>query len=334
MVRQISVSNPPEPSAAADAPDLGRWLTQELRAKGSPLSSRPPPTEPLGSSPADVERAVLAGWLTRDLTPKHSVRTPAALPRSSESPSDLLLTSGSPSPSVAAEPFSLTSTDVWDDAHIGREAPAARREASIEEAPPARAVRFAADAPAWQAVVAASEKSLESEALAKSQPPSAIVPVALEEDDLSVLPGRRRAAAGSGRAKLALALLLGLLLVGIGLIVRLGEGPSGNLEAANEAAAPADNGVLLPPPPAFVAPLPSDEAAAPAHVRSGGTHSDEPDGLMDPRDPRLSLGGPSVRRYADVPSPTLSRLAREQRRLAQERDEALRKAKAAKPAKP
>jgi hypothetical protein len=34
-----------------------------------------------------------------------------------------------------------------------------------------------------------------------------------------------------------------------------------------------------------------------------------------------------VRRYADVPSPTLSRLAREQRRLAREREEAARNAK-------
>jgi hypothetical protein len=53
----------------------------------------------------------------------------------------------------------------------------------------------------------------------------------------------------------------------------------------------------------------------------------QPEELTDPRDPRFSLGGPNVRRYADVPSPTLSRLAREQRRLAREREEAVRNAK-------
>jgi hypothetical protein len=301
--------------------------------KGTPLSSRPPPLEPAESSPAALERAALAGWLTRDLIPKHSVRAPGALTRPSESPSELPAASGSLSLSASAATSSLAPTDVWDDAHLAREAPAARMEA-VSDARPARAVLSAVDVPAWQAVVSANEVPLADRALATSQPPSAIVPVALEEDDLSVLPGRRRAAAGSGRAKLALALLLGLLLVGIGLVVRLGEGPSGNLEAANEPAGSSDNGVLLPPPPAFVAPLPADEASAPAQARRRGTHSEEPDGLMDPRDPRFSLNGPSVRRYADVPSPTLSRLAREQRRLAYERDEALRNAKAAKPAKP
>jgi hypothetical protein len=300
--------------------------------KGTPLPSRPPSSEPPESRPADAERAVLAGWLTRDLTPKHSLRAPAALTRASEPPSDLPAAGGSLSPGAPTATLSLS--DVWDDAHVGREAPAARTEASVSEARPARAVLSAADVPAWQAVVAASEVPLANGALATSQLPSAIVPVALEEDDLSVLPGRRRAAAGSGRAKLALALLLGLLLVGIGLVVRLGEGPSGNREAANEPAGPSDNGVLLPPPPAFVAPLSTAEASAPAHVRRGGAHSEEPEEVMDPRDPRFSLGGPSVRRYADVPSPTLSRLAREQRRLAHERDEALRNAKAAKAAKP
>jgi hypothetical protein len=279
-----------------------------------------------------VERAVLAGWLTRDLTPKHSVRAPAALARVSEPPSDLLTIGGSFSP--GAQPATLSPADVWDDAHLGREAPAAQTEASVSEARRSRPVLSAVDVPAWQAVIAASEVPLANGALATAAPPSAIVPVALEEDDLSVLPGRRRAAAGSGRAKLALALLLGLLLVGIGLVVRLGEGPSGNPEAANDPAAPSDNGVLLPPPPEFVAPPSTAEPSAPAHVRRGGAQSEEPEGPMDPRDPRFSLGGPSVRRYADVPSPTLSRLAREQRRLAQERDEALRNAKAAKPVKP
>src|SRR5688572_24833958 len=99
MVRQISVSNPPGPSAAADGVDLGGWLTQELRVKGTPLPSRPPSVPP-ESGPADLERAVLAGWLTRDLIPKHSVRALAAhTARSSESPSDLPAATLSLSPS-------------------------------------------------------------------------------------------------------------------------------------------------------------------------------------------------------------------------------------------
>jgi hypothetical protein len=62
-------------------------------------------------------------------------------------------------------------------------------------------------------------------------------------------------------------------------------------------------------------------------VRHAGSNGDQPDDALDPLDPRDSLGGPSVRRYADVPSPTLSRLAREQRRLARERDDAVRQPK-------
>jgi hypothetical protein len=164
-----------------------------------------------------------------------------------------------------------------------------------------------------------------SVALTTSQPPSALAPLGLEEDDLAVLPGRRRAN-GSRRAKLALGLLLGLLLVGVVLVVRLGEGPVSEREAANADRPPADNGVSLPPPPSSDPTLPSPEATAssPAKRRANAAR-EEPEGPMDPRDPRFMRGGPNVRRYADVPSPTLSRLAREQRRLAAERDEAVRK---------
>lgn len=329
MVRQISVSNPPGAPSAADAPDLGRWLTHDLRVKGTPLSSRPPPLALPESRSADSEQAALAGWLTRDLTPKHSAGTTAALTRWSGLPRGAAATGKSLPPSA---PHSLTA-EVWDDAQVGREAPPARMAASASEVRSSYAVP-SAEAPGWQAVVAASVGRVDHGVLLTNQPPAAIIPVALEEDDLSVLPGRGRVAAGSARAKLALALLLGLLLLGIGLVVRLGDGPSDAAEAANDPAAPSDNGVLLPPPPAFVAPPPA-EATESAHVpRRGAADADEPDGLMDPRDPRFSLGGPSVRRYADVASPTLSRLAREQRRLARERDEAIRNAKAAKPAKP
>ncbi len=272
MVRQILVSTPPAAPAPSEGPDLGRWLTQELRAKGRPISSSPP------SSPSEVgpeaplapvivsDESPLVGWLARDLTPKHSVRPAASL-------------DGPPPSSPASLP----------------------PEAS-EAAPPA---------------------ALESEP-SPARPPA---PPTLEEDDFSVLPGRRRAA-GSGRKKYALA-LLGLVLLGGALGLGLGNGgASGNAAELAGAASAADIPAALPPPPPASGALePPPEPAPSAPAPRTGASREAPDELTDPRDPRFSLGGPNVRRYADVASPTLSRLAREQRRLAREREEAARNAK-------
>jgi hypothetical protein len=126
-------------------------------------------------------------------------------------------------------------------------------------------------------------------------------------------------------------LLLGVsclvLAVGVGFRQRSGR----DAVTAASAASPTTgvSAVLPPPPPSEDELLASPEQPPePPPVRhQAAASSDEPDDALDPLDPRNSLGGPSVRRYADVPSTTLSRLAREQRRLARERDEAIRKAK-------
>jgi len=143
----------------------------------------------------------------------------------------------------------------------------------------------------------------------------------LEEDDLAVLPGRRRKSrSGSPRKRVALAVGALLLTCAAALNWR-GSGTAANFEGAASAAAP-DTAAALPPPPAdvpeSVAPEPVP-APAPGARRSAAS-AEEP-GLDDPRS---FLDGLSVRRYADVPSPTLSRLAREQRRRARERDDAVR----------
>jgi hypothetical protein len=123
---------------------------------------------------------------------------------------------------------------------------------------------------------------------------------------------------------------LGLLVLGSLIVVRFNTRSADDARASAGDRPPMDNGVLLPPPPSSDAlPAAPEPAAAPPTARRASAQSSEPEEPMDPRDPRFMRGGPNVRRYADVPSPTLSRLAREQRRLARERDEAVRNAKPA-----
>ena len=125
------------------------------------------------------------------------------------------------------------------------------------------------------------------------------------------------------------------VLLGGALALQMGGGAASvDAESASAASGAAIAGALPPPPPTTGSlespPEPAPSTLAPRVV---GRRA-EPDGLTDPRDPRFSLGGPNVRRYADVPSPTLSRLAQEQRRLAREREEAARNAKPVPPANP
>jgi hypothetical protein len=287
MVRQILVSTPPAAPVPSEGPDLGRWLTQELRAKGSSLSSPPPPaTEPsapeVPRAPLVVdEESPLVGWLAQDLTPKHSVRPASSLPALYPAP-------GAPD----AQEFSAPEVSAGAETVASLQAP--------------------------QAVLA-------SEPVPASTP----VPPTLEEDDFSVLPGRRRAPAGSGRKKYAV-LLLGLMLLGGALVLRLRGGADlAQAGASSGTASAADGAGALPPPPGSGALEAPPEETVSAPVGRGAGAREQPAELTDPRDPRFSLGGPNVRRYADVPSPTLSRLAREQRRLAREREEAARNAKPA-----
>ena len=313
MVRQISVLPAASKSQAPDGEegaDLADWLSRDLRAKGTP--SRPPPgdvTQPSDAPPpADPEASALVGWLARDLTPKHSVR-----PHASAAP--------------VAQPAPLPSE------HLPAAPIAPVPIAVIEAAPFAPALDAKLDAPPGEAVAPELEPAVAGAVTsAPGGEPTALASTELQEDDLSVLPGRRRTVAPGGRPgrrkKLAALLLVALVLGAGGLLLRRAPSSSGEGVAAVAAAAPAEAAAaLLPPPPEEAAPVqtPVEPAAAPRH-RGGPAEPEAEPGLADPRS---FLGGPSVRRYADVASPTLSRLAAEQRRLARERDEAARRAAAA-----
>jgi hypothetical protein len=147
----------------------------------------------------------------------------------------------------------------------------------------------------------------------------------LEDEDLAVLPGRRKTLAPArGRGSWALwLLLLGGVVLGAAVLSRRSASP---VAAASAGVAPAAvdlNGALLPPPPASAQPVAEPVLREPSvHARAAGDGPEEDPGLADPRS---FLGGPSVRRYADVSSRTLSRLATEQRKRARQRDEAARR---------
>jgi hypothetical protein len=304
MIRQNPVPNSQQTSQEGDA-ELARWLTRDLRVKGAPLSS--PPGAASTSAPSEAE--VLAGWLVQDLTPKHSVRPRASL-APSEPPPPAPLAAAPSAPPLPVSPFR--------DAR-GSEPP------PPPEPPPVLAQASNVDV-AGPVALAPVDSLAPQEVMLDAPSLPAGSPAALDDDDLAVLPGRRRAA-GSGRKKRAL-LLLGVsclvLAVGVGFRQRSG---SDAVTAASSASPTGVSAVLPPPPPSEDELLAPEQPPEPPVRHHTAASSAEPDDALDPLDPRNSLGGPSVRRYADVPSPTLSRLAREQRRLQRERDEAVRKAK-------
>jgi hypothetical protein len=116
MKRQILVSADPVRATTPDgsesgAPELGRWLTHELRAKGAP--SRPPrATESSRSGQIELaerqsEQVVLARWLTSDLRLRPSTPPadgiPPATPPSLDPASGALSTDALASPLIAPE---------------------------------------------------------------------------------------------------------------------------------------------------------------------------------------------------------------------------------------
>jgi hypothetical protein len=145
---------------------------------------------------------------------------------------------------------------------------------------------------------------------------------ALEADDFAVLPGRARGKRGSRRrAGVALA---ALLFAGAGLWFWASEPAPAPLESVAAAQPAAPVGALPPPPPSEVV-VPAEPEPAPAPVSRGprAPAPAEPP-LQDEDDLWSGPRGRSLARYADLPSPTLSRLAREERELARKRDEQLR----------
>jgi len=349
MDRQTPVSNPqatfPQVASDTSGPELGRWLTRDLRPKGAPLSG-----PPAAASAPPSEADVLAGWLARDLTPKNSARprAPSVAPRGA--------LPSVPPPPIA--PFALA-REAWDSVPpfvaspaiassvptlSSAETPSAEMlstdissEAMSPEVPPsARAVPAALRPRATalvEAAVATSFASTAVDSLAPQAVPPArtslpvVAPGALDDDDLAVLPGRRRAA-GSERKKYAF-VLLGALCFAAAIVIGVQQRGASDADGGASVASPTDTAAVLPPPPPSAEDLDAvleEPADAPA-VQRAGSSGDQPDDALDPLDPRNVLGGPSVRRYADVPSPTLSRLAREQRRLARERDDAARQPK-------
>jgi hypothetical protein len=339
MIRQNPVSNPQETSQAGD-PELGRWLTRDLRAKGAPLSSAPPPSTSAAPSAPPSEAEVLAGWLTRDLTPKHSTHPRAAsvppaaklsgLPPAAK-PSEL--PQAAPPPPSVMMPFAPAPRDDQFSVPPPRSPFPLAAPSPVAAPPPPQAAPSPAVVVASAGVAEPSVAPGPVDTLAPQMvPPDAaslpvLAPGVLEDDDLAVLPGRRRAA-GSERKKYAF-VLLGVLCFAAAIVIGVRQRGGVDAGGSASAASSTDESAALPPPPPSEDELLATPEAAPAPpVRRAGNRSEAPDDALDPLDSIDSLGGPSVRRYADVPSPTLSRLAREQRRLARERDEALRKAKA------
>jgi hypothetical protein len=91
MTRQLSAPHPPAPSAsdaepALGRPELARWLTRDLRVKGTPLgksgggASDPSKSGAQISGTARADKAAFARWLTSDLRPRQAASTPLLAP--------------------------------------------------------------------------------------------------------------------------------------------------------------------------------------------------------------------------------------------------------------
>ncbi len=151
----------------------------------------------------------------------------------------------------------------------------------------------------------------------------------LDADDLAVLPSRRRAGGQPRWRQVAVAaLLLGALAV----LFWRGRGSqleSAHADAAANAPQPAEP--LPPPPPAqedIAAPPEEPEPAAPQRHASGAAASSEPE-LPDLPGRAGRRAGDAIARFADLPPPTLSKLAREERQKIREREARARNRKGA-----
>jgi hypothetical protein len=140
----------------------------------------------------------------------------------------------------------------------------------------------------------------------------------LDADDLSVLPPRRRA---RGRNHGRTFLLAALLFSALGLFAFRRGTDAGAIETEVAAQPQAAVEALLPPAPrdevVALEPEPSGMQATPGARRPYAAPG--PESAPDANDPRGRLGGPSVARFPDLPSPTLSRLADDELEQARER---------------
>jgi len=275
-----------------------RWQSRSMARQIS--VSAPPPPAGEGSS------SDLGSWLARDLRVKGSP-----------------ISSRPPAPS--AEEVERAALAGWlsrdlKPKHSLRPSRVPPEPSSIAPAPAAPPEPNGSPAPK---AVLAPKDSLAPQVLPPEARPSA-TPAArdLDDDDLAVLPGRRRKAkAGATRRRVALALGAALLVGTLALGWRA-RGPAANFEGAANAAALDTAAALPPPPPDERAPAEAEPAPAATRAVGRGTASLEEEPGLD--DPRSFLDGLAVRRYADVPTRTLSRLAREQRERARARDDAVR----------
>lgn len=175
--------------------------------------------------------------------------------------------------------------------------------------------------------------SLAPQEVATALAPEPAPPPDLEEEDLAVLPRL----AGLPKARQPARALMG---VGVLLMISLvggwwwGRGQVVDAQSVDVAAAASPHvaATALPPPPPEL--VEEDEAepelVAPAAVTATTTTGSEAASeseLLQPRDPRGPHGrraGDSVARFPDLPSPTLSRLSKDERQEARSRDDSAR----------
>ncbi|MEY2930678.1 MAG: hypothetical protein RL033_1427 [Pseudomonadota bacterium] len=297
-------SSEPDPATPVAGPvsDFGHWLTRDLRAKGTP-SELPAAELPAAELPAAEPTAV-------ELSP---AERPSAERPSAERPSQhTVLITDAPEPE-------LNSFLVRD----------LRPRGSV----PPEVLRATLLASKWESVV--PPDSLVPHAVSEAPPASLVLAPQLEAEDLAVLPSR-----GRGKKNWRQLVVLAALLSVAGALLWVVTGPQAEgLAGAAATAAPAMISVPLPPPPPAeaapvepavvpepsVAPVTAGTSTAAREPESDGPESDEPGR-------RGRRAGDAVARFADLPSPTLSRLAREEHKRARKPSSGPRSAK--KPAGP
>ncbi|HVZ35782.1 MAG TPA: hypothetical protein VG963_25320 [Polyangiaceae bacterium] len=256
-------------TASSDATDFGRWLTRDLRHKGSNEPRSRERVRLPGSVVVPEPESDFARWLRTDLRPRNG-----SLPPTEFATAEAMVPAVYP---VIATPGSAPAADSFGP-H------------TIEELPIA-------------------EPPLEEE-LAPAALPSETL---LQEEDLAVLPSRRRR--GGARRWPALALLL-VLLCFLGGVALWGGRDKPNMSTAPLPAPVAAAAEPAPAAPDTTEPPVSATPAAEKHRASKAAAEPQLSASMA----RGRGNGPSVGRFADLPLPTLSRLAKDEKQRIGERD--------------